>query len=206
MEIKCKRTGLSWPLHILQVLSWALFSLNSFIVCVLIPVQDSQLRLALAMSSVLSFLLVVGFTIHLTSSDPTDYTYLHWNTKTEEDNSQFCSVCTRNVDRTSKHCMRCNRCVMQFDHHCKWVNNCVGRENYCTFICLTTSVELFLLSVVSSTVAVLVSALKNYEDYTGRVNELYGEVAGELFVLLVVTVAESIVLLLLNSYLLCLHI
>ena len=87
--------------------------------------------------------LVVGWTVSLTWSDPS-YTagqdvIIEINGDAHKILSYHCRICDQKVPDQVKHCAQCDRCVLGFDHHCIWLNNCIGKHNYDKFfqlICL----------------------------------------------------------------------
>lgn len=188
MGIKVKRNGFALPLHLYQLLSWALtlFDLTSISIVFL----KHKKFLPLSIIYYLLQALVVILAGYLTASDPTDLS------KTSQDNPEdsiinYCSICTLNVSSTSKHCGQCNRCVENFDHHCKLLNNCVGKTNYKFFV------GLIIIYLLLNTEIILFSSAIFSEFYN---KEKFGEI-----VISMILIVKCTILVLADGALIGLH-
>ena len=69
---------------------------------------------------------------------------------------RWCDECKHYRPPRSHHCCVCEMCVEHFDHHCPWVDNCIGMKNYRYFVLFITSLILYILIGIGSTIAVIV--------------------------------------------------
>ena len=155
--------------------------------------------------------MMVIMTIKVTKSDPTDPTialerlaraaaknkFAKLNFKASD--YQFhCDVCDTHVLKNTKHCQRCNRCTYEFDHHCVWVSNDIGMHNYIDFIRMLTAV---LATVIMQLI------FCSYSLATLKATVSVGLMSKEsLAALNWTTLAVSIILMLLDTYLLIFHV
>ena len=133
---------MTWIAFLLNIFSY--YGLSVFVLHILHPVMTSVVTTLFS----LCYLLIIGFALHATLTDPTDPTVFleRLSRLTNEpfnpdDYEYHCSICETHVLEGTKHCGRCKRCVKLFDHHCHWLNNCVGYNNYRSFfvlICLVS--------------------------------------------------------------------
>jgi len=129
-----RKNGLHWPLHLFQIISWALFvTFVTFFYALQLLYTDTAGR---AVAGALYGVLVVvcfGGAAAATVTDPADrniYEAERYHPREVVPGHLFCYRCERHVHDTSKHCTLCMKCVDSFDHHCIWLNNCVGKHNY----------------------------------------------------------------------------
>jgi len=155
--------------------------------------------------------MMVILTAKVTKSDPTDPTIAlerlsrlakkNGFAKVEfnpSDYQFYCDVCDTHVLKNTKHCQRCNRCAYDFDHHCVWLSNDIGMHNYIDFIRMLMAV---LITVIMQ--LVFCSYLIVKLDYLTSVGIMS---KGSLRSMNWATMAVSIVLFLMDSYLLTFHI
>lgn len=227
--------GFECPLSFLQVLSWVitLFILVSFVLttsALLIEKSDHDstfVAVCIAFSTLyaIAFTSMVVTTVIVTASDPSDPTVnlnrLHRETiaayqarKADEfvqfDEMQFkfyCAVCETHVLPDTKHCQYCNRCTYEFDHHCLWVNNDIGLQNYAAFLRMLSFLMLTLITQLAfaSYVLVYVSKLDSGNGLTDSVQ--IGFMSGQdLAALNFTTIVIVLVLMTLDTYLICFHV
>ena len=108
----------------------------------------------------------------------------------------FCDVCDTHVLKNTKHCQRCNRCAYDFDHHCVWVSNDIGMHNYIDFIRMLMAV----LATVILQFIFCAYLLTTASEKPGLMSK------GSFKALNWTTLAVSIILFLLDTYLLTFHI
>ena len=159
----------------------------------------------------LAYLMMIILTAVVTKSDPTNPTIaLERLARAAKRNgfakldfnpgeySFYCDVCDTHVLKNTKHCQRCNRCAYDFDHHCVWVSNDIGMHNYIDFIRMliavlfTVFMQLIFCSYALATINISVSV--------GLMSK------GSLKALNWTTLVVSVILLLLDTYLLTFHI
>jgi palmitoyltransferase len=170
-----RKTGLTCPLDIYQVLTWILVSLSltDFIVVnwTFLSPRDSAFWGVLYLScwSIGIFLFAIAtFTEHQL---PPSYS---------PDHVSHCRYCNEDTPIAAKHCRVCNRCRLGFDHHCRFINNCVTASNYVAFFygCM------FLLSAWYLAIAHLIRSMIAFpgtrEEVLGRLTERFGMETSEL--------------------------
>ena len=154
-----RRSGLTSPLDIFQILSWLFYFLcSSFVIYAIIKHQTGWKFIIWTSAKSLLSLAVITSTIMSVFSDPTDENFYE-DPKPETENNQsphpttnrtslgYCEYCEKIVLKESKHCKRCDRCIREFDHHCRFVNQCVGVRNYKTFFTLVSILSLDLCTM-----------------------------------------------------------
>ena len=135
---------------------------------------------------------VIIIAIYITAKDPSDQLSIGKILESQVSSVAFCSACNSNVYSTSKHCGRCNRCVTKFDHHCKLLNTCIGKINYIYFKILLVAFfcKIFILGLYS---LIMLIAYINENNTTNTI------ISSLIF-------AESVFLIIGDSYLIILHI
>jgi palmitoyltransferase len=123
-----RKNGLTCPLDVYQVLTWALVALSlCYFVGVsytFLPPRDALFWLVLYLacwSAGIALFAVATFTEHQL---PASYA---------PDHMRHCQFCCEPAPDRAKHCRACNRCRLGFDHHCRFINNCVTASNYAAF-------------------------------------------------------------------------
>ncbi|XP_072587808.1 palmitoyltransferase ZDHHC1 isoform X1 [Vulpes vulpes] len=168
---RSRRNGWSWPPHPLQIVAWLLYLFFAVIgFGVLVPLLPHHWVPAgyACMGAIFAGHLVV----HLTavSIDPADANVrdksyagplpiFNRSQHAHVIEDLHCNLCDVDVSARSKHCSACNKCVCGFDHHCKWLNNCVGERNYRWSTWVPAGPRLFLHSVASALLGVLLLVL-----------------------------------------------
>ena len=171
---------------------------------------------ALTAGYLISFLTMVIMTVKVTKSDPTDPTVaLERLARIAQDNNMasidfdaadyefYCEVCNTHVLKNTKHCQRCNRCSAEFDHHCIWVSNDIGLSNYIDFMRMLTAVLFTVLFQIAFSVYTL-CVLADVPDEV-EIGSL-GASRRNLNILTWVTVSVTVILLILDTYLLSFHV
>ena len=219
---KARRHGFEAPFSVFQLASWVVAAFIFISTCLSaisilqrdegsVPNGDKIFCGIILGLYLLAYLVMVVTTVIVTKSDPTDPTIalerlarvakknkfakLDFN---PADYQFYCDVCDTHVLKNTKHCQRCNRCAYDFDHHCVWVSNDIGMHNYIDFIRMLTSV---LLTVIMQLV------FCSYTLATISVSDSVGLMSkGSLKALNWTTLVVSLILLLLDTYLLTFHI
>lgn len=173
--------------------------------------------------SILTTIYLVGFTAMIittaitTASDPTDPTVaLERLARQARENNMaridfkdeeyrfHCDLCDTHVLKNTKHCQRCNRCVYEFDHHCVWINNDIGLHNYAAFMRMLFAVFLTCVTQIGLCIYTLVFIKREVPD---RDDVKVGYIVRkDLRILTIFTLAVTIVLMILVTYLLTYHI
>lgn len=179
---------------------------------------DKSIRIVVTICYIVCFLAMCVTTIIVTSSDPTDPTIaLERLAKLARSNGManldfdsndyyfHCDICDTHVLKNTKHCQRCNRCSYEFDHHCVWVSNDIGLHNYAPFIRMLIAVFL----TISLQLAFCAQTLSFLDSQLGEANDEF-EIGlltkYSMKVLTIVTLVVTLVLFLMDSYLLIFHI
>eukprot|EP00440_Ansanella_granifera_P037995 gb/GFBE01041226.1/.p1 GENE.gb/GFBE01041226.1/~~gb/GFBE01041226.1/.p1 ORF type:complete len:451 (+),score=96.52 gb/GFBE01041226.1/:1-1353(+) len=165
--------GFKSPLHPLQVVSWVVFGLDvvAYLIIFMPMIETLAAKVAVAISFVLSVVVLVTATFIATSRNPVDPFVLREESefKDEElDELPYCGLCNSPVQARSKHCRACNKCVADFDHHCMWLNNCIGGINYRAFFISICSVAVMIGIVLSTMLYQFIDYATNQDTFAAR--------------------------------------
>lgn len=163
-----RKNGLSWPLDILQVITWVISALPCFsffaIQFPFLPIRDTWFWAGIFLVCyVIGILLFVRATLEEHPLPPL----------TSPDHIYKCRFCRTGVPSVAKHCRLCNKCRVGFDHHCRFINNCVTTANYTVFFfgCLfLVSSALVGLAHLIRTIPITINGMK---DILSRMEKHY---------------------------------
>ncbi|CAI2375187.1 unnamed protein product [Moneuplotes crassus] len=177
---RLNKTGLTWPWHKFQIISYIFYILNIVLFyTVVIPSFDSEIKITFGVIYFLLVALTCIMSILATVTNPTDPTvlkeiHLQLNNQSliPENDHNFCYFCEAHCSFHSKHCSQCNRCIYKFDHHCVWLNNCIGERNYKWFFLaiILLSLQMGVQSLIN--ILSLITYSMNKENYLIQPSEI----------------------------------
>lgn len=120
----------------------------------------------LVFSQILSFPILIIFTIIVQKSNPGYLPKVEIEDEKARNEAQFkllqtnnpnllCFECLTQRKPKSRHCYMCNRCVESFDHHSSVMNNCIGYKNYELYFMFTASQTIYTFITVTMFITTL---------------------------------------------------
>ena len=164
-----RKSGLTWPWHINQVLAalafLTMFALNIYLF-------QPTLHVVLVLDILLAMIIILG--IIITSLDPSKPSrwiyYFKYSCLELEGNSPasgqemladggskdsrdgielpYCLVCDKQVTMQTLHCKYCNKCVQRLDHHCFYLNTCISKYNYTAYVTILFLIFVYFVALL----------------------------------------------------------